>query len=134
MSTDSNYTLPVGTYTISGATSTTRFRLYARDENDVEIWRATMDAPYTFSITKDIAKTLSIDGIGAIEYNKTIWKAKSVDDKEIKAGNFVEIVSRENMIKLYDGGVYLSDGKIIPENLADSGASGKDKRRRTHCR
>ena len=49
-------------------------------------------------VKKDIGKTLSIDGLGYIEYNNHLWSAKSIDDKEIKAGDKVEIVSKENMI------------------------------------
>lgn len=49
-------------------------------------------------VKKDIGKTLSIDGIGQIELNGDLWSAKSVDDKIIKAGNNVRVVSRENMI------------------------------------
>ncbi len=49
-------------------------------------------------VKKDIGKTLSIDGLGYIEYNNQLWSAKSIDDKEIKAGDKVEIVSKENMI------------------------------------
>lgn len=50
------------------------------------------------TVTKDIGKKLSIDGIGQIKYNDELWKAKSINDKEIKAGKKVEIVSNENMI------------------------------------
>lgn len=49
-------------------------------------------------VVKDIGRTLSIDGLGAIKYNKQIWSAKSINDKEIKAGTKVEIVSKENRI------------------------------------
>ena len=49
-------------------------------------------------VIKDIGKTLSIDGLGYIKYNKNLWQAKSIDDKEIKAGKKVQIVSKENMI------------------------------------
>ena len=49
-------------------------------------------------VKKDIGKTLSIDGIGLIEFNNSLWQAKSVDDKEIKASSKVKIVSKENMI------------------------------------
>lgn len=52
----------------------------------------------TALVKKDIGKTLSIDGLGYIEYNNELWSAKSIDDKEIKAGQTVQIVSRENMI------------------------------------
>lgn len=52
----------------------------------------------TALVKKDIGKTLSIDGLGLIEYNSELWSAKSIDDKEIKAGAKVQIVSRENMI------------------------------------
>lgn len=50
------------------------------------------------TVKKDIGKTLSIDGIGQIDFNNQLWSAKSVDDKEIKAGAKVEIVSKENKI------------------------------------
>ena len=50
------------------------------------------------TVTKDIGKKLSIDGIGQIKYNDELWKAKSINDKEIKAGRNVEIVSNENMV------------------------------------
>ena len=50
------------------------------------------------TVKKDIGKTLSIDGIGLIDYEQILYKAKSIDDKEIKAGSKVEIVSRENDI------------------------------------
>lgn len=49
-------------------------------------------------VKKDIGKTLSIDGIGIISYNNELYKAKSVHDKEIKAGNKVKIISKENDI------------------------------------
>ncbi len=49
-------------------------------------------------VKKDIGKTLSIDGIGLIEFNNQTWQAKSVTDSEIKANSKVEIVSKENMI------------------------------------
>ncbi len=49
-------------------------------------------------VTKDIGKTLSIDGIGKVEINNEFWSAKSIDDGEIKTGSTVEIVSRENLI------------------------------------
>ena len=49
-------------------------------------------------VTKDIAKTISIDGIGLVELEGEIWQAKSIDDKEIKAGKQVIIKSRENLI------------------------------------
>lgn len=52
----------------------------------------------TATVKKDIGKTLSIDGIGLIEFNNQIWQAKSITDSEILADTRVEIVSRENMI------------------------------------
>ncbi len=52
----------------------------------------------TAIVTKDIGKTLSIDGIGQISYNQHYWKAKNITDKEIKKGTKVEIVSKENSI------------------------------------
>lgn len=50
------------------------------------------------TVKKDIGKTLSIDGLGCIEFDNQLWSAKSIDDKEIKAGQKVQIVSKENMI------------------------------------
>ena len=50
------------------------------------------------TVKKDIGKTLSIDGFGLIEFNNELWDAKSINDKEIKAGTQVEIVSKENKI------------------------------------
>ncbi|MBQ9150107.1 NfeD family protein [bacterium] len=52
----------------------------------------------TATVVKDIGKTLSIDGLGYIKYNNQLWSAKSINDKEIKAGNIVRIVSKENKI------------------------------------
>ncbi len=49
-------------------------------------------------VVKDIGKTLSIDGLGYIEYKNTLWSAKNINDKLIKAGTKVEIVSKENKI------------------------------------
>ena len=52
----------------------------------------------TATVTKDIGKTLSIDGIGFVNYNNELYKAKSVNDKEIKVGQEVRIISKENTI------------------------------------
>ena len=52
----------------------------------------------TAIVTKDIGKTISIDGIGFISYKDELYQAKSVDDREIKSGNRVRIISRENTI------------------------------------
>ena len=52
----------------------------------------------TAIVTKDIGKTISIDGIGFVNYNNELYQAKSINDKEIKAGQKVKIVSRENII------------------------------------
>ena len=52
----------------------------------------------TAIVKKDIGKTLSIDGLGYIEFNNQLWSAKSIDDSLIKAGSKVEIVSKENLI------------------------------------
>ncbi len=52
----------------------------------------------TAIVTKDIGKTLSVDGMGRIIYNNEIYKAKSIDDKPINAGREVIIVSKENLI------------------------------------
>lgn len=52
----------------------------------------------TAIVVKDIGKTLSIDGLGCIKYNNEFWSAKSIDDKLIKAGAQVKIVSKENKI------------------------------------
>ena len=50
------------------------------------------------TVKKDIGKTLSIDGIGLIEFDNQVWQAKSIIDNEIKANSKVEIISKENMI------------------------------------
>ena len=52
----------------------------------------------TALVKKDIGRSLSIDGLGYIEFNNQLWSAKSIDDKLIKAGQKVEIVSKENLI------------------------------------
>lgn len=52
----------------------------------------------TAAVKKDIGKTLSIDGFGIVEFQNNLYQAKSIDDKEIKAGSIVEIISRENLI------------------------------------
>ena len=52
----------------------------------------------TAIVTKDIGKTLSIDGLGFIKYNNELWSAKSINDTLIKAGKQVKIVSKENKI------------------------------------
>lgn len=52
----------------------------------------------TAIVKKDIGRTLSIDGLGYIEFENQLWTAKSIDDKFIKAGREVEIVSKENLI------------------------------------
>jgi len=49
-------------------------------------------------VKKDIGRTLSIDGLGFIELDNELWAAKSIDDKLIKAGNRVKIISKENKI------------------------------------
>ena len=72
---------------------------FKKEQKDVKKAKALDDFIGKIAIVKkDIGKTLSIDGIGYIEYNNQLWSAKSIDDKEIKAGNKVEIVSKENMI------------------------------------
>ena len=50
------------------------------------------------TVVKDIGKTLSIDGFGFVEYKGELYQAKSTDDSEIKAGQKVKIISRENII------------------------------------
>lgn len=50
------------------------------------------------TVTKDIGKKFSIDGIGQIEFKNNLWKAKNITDEEIKTGTKVEIVSKENRI------------------------------------
>ena len=52
----------------------------------------------TAIVKKDIGRSLSIDGLGYIEFDNQLWSAKSIDDKLIKAGKEVEIVSKENLI------------------------------------
>lgn len=52
----------------------------------------------TAIVVKDIGKTLSIDGLGFIEFKNELWSAKSIDDSLIKAGTKVEIISKENKI------------------------------------
>ena len=41
-------------------------------------------------VIKDIGKTLSIDGLGVIKFKNELYSAKSIDDKEIKAGTRVK--------------------------------------------
>jgi len=52
----------------------------------------------TAIVTKDIGKTLSVDGIGFIIYKDELYKAKSINDKEIKKGQKVIILSKENTL------------------------------------
>ena len=49
------------------------------------------------TVKKDIGKTLSIDGIGYIEYNNELFPAKAVNDKLITAGKKVKIISLPSM-------------------------------------
>lgn len=49
-------------------------------------------------VVKDIGKKYSIDGLGYIKFNNELWQAKSIDDKKIKAGKRVKILSCENKI------------------------------------
>lgn len=70
-----------------------------KEKKDIEKQKNLIDFVGKIAIVKkDIGKTLSIDGFGLIEYNNQLWDAKSIDDKEIKAGNQVEIISKENKI------------------------------------
>ncbi len=70
-----------------------------REKNELEKMNSLSDCEGKIAnVKKDIGKTLSIDGIGYIEYQNKLWQAKSIDDREIKAGSKVEIVSRENLI------------------------------------
>ena len=50
------------------------------------------------TVTRDIGKKFSLDGIGQIKFNNELWQAKSLDDSEIKSGKQVKIISRENKI------------------------------------
>lgn len=50
------------------------------------------------TVTKEIGKSMSIDGIGQIEYNSELWQAKNITDESIKKGAKVKIVSKENSI------------------------------------
>ncbi len=52
----------------------------------------------TATVTKEIGKPLSIDGIGQIKYNNELWQAKNITDEPIKKGSKVQIVSKENSI------------------------------------
>ena len=52
----------------------------------------------TATVTKEIGKPLSIDGIGQIKYNNELWQAKNITDEPIKKGAKVQIVSKENSI------------------------------------
>jgi len=49
-------------------------------------------------VLKDIGRKFSLDGVGRIKYKDMIFKAKSIDDKKIKAGQKVKLVSRFNNI------------------------------------
>lgn len=70
-----------------------------REKKDIQKIKSLKDFKNkTALVTKDIGKSLSIDGLGLIEFENQNWSAKSIDDKEIKAGKMVEIVSRENKI------------------------------------
>jgi len=73
--------------------------VFKKEQNDVKKIKTLNDyIGKKAVVTKDIGKTLSIDGIGYIKFNKQLWQAKSIDDKEIKAGTKVEIISKENKI------------------------------------
>ena len=74
--------------------------IFKKEKSDLKKLTSFADfSDKTAIVVKDIGKTLSIDGIGAVKLNNPeTWSAKSIDDKEIKAGAKVEIVSRENMI------------------------------------
>ena len=72
---------------------------FKKELNDIEKQKKLDDFIGKIAIVKkDIGKTLSIDGLGFIEYNNELWSAKSIDDSLIKAGSEVEIISKENKI------------------------------------
>jgi len=73
--------------------------IFKKEENDIKKNKNLKDyIGKTAIVKKDIGKTLSIDGLGSIELDNKLWSAKSIDDKLIKAGSEVEIVSKENLI------------------------------------
>ena len=73
--------------------------IFKKEKNDIQKNKNLKDYVGKIAIVKkDIGKTLSIDGLGFIEFENNLWSAKSINDKLIKAGQKVEIVSKENMI------------------------------------
>ena len=50
------------------------------------------------TVKKIIGRRFSLDGIGLIEYDGEIYRAKSAKDKRIEIGKKVRILSRENKI------------------------------------
>ena len=45
----------------------------------------------------EVVKTIPKDGVGRISHSDSSWNAKSEDGSEIKSGQKVEIVSRDNI-------------------------------------
>jgi len=73
--------------------------IYSKEKNDLKKLSNVQNCIGKKALVKkDIGKTFSIDGIGFIEFNNELWEAKNIQDKEIKAGTLVEIVSQENLI------------------------------------
>ena len=95
-----NYTLQALSFPFFGILNHTLIKTSLKKENDdkLKLKKLSDYIGKTAIVTKDIGKTLSIDGLGAIEFNNQTFSAKSIDDKEIKAGASVEIVSKENKI------------------------------------
>lgn len=95
-----NYFQQVGAFlVIFGITYKLISMIFEQEKKDMEKQLEKMDyIGIKALVKKDIGKKLSIDGLGCIELNNKIWQAKSIDDKEIKAGNEVEIVSTEGLI------------------------------------
>ena len=95
-----NYTLQALSFPFFGILSNTMIRMIlSKEEKEIQKNKKLKDyIGKTAIVTKDIGKTLSIDGLGMVEFENQRWSAKSVDDREIKAGVSVEIVSKENKI------------------------------------
>lgn len=73
--------------------------VYKKDEENIQeemLLKDVLDKKLT--VVKDIGKTISIDGIGLVEYKNKLFQAKNIVDKEIKRGEYVLVVSRENSI------------------------------------
>ena len=95
-----NYTLQALSFPFFAILSNTMIRMImSKEEKEIQKNKKLKDyIGKTAIVTKDIGKTLSIDGLGMVEFENQRWSAKSVDDREIKAGFSVEIVSKENKI------------------------------------